>query len=294
MIVLSEAQPHDISHASARDLVASTEAARLAGCQLYTIEPDFSRCQDAEGALGHIPEQLTECMGWWCGYIPALERYEKIYEAAKARHILLLNTPEEHARVLEGDQGAQRLEGLTPPVHIIDELAQCERVWEALGGEPVFVKGAVQSRKAKGLEACRAESLEQLRALAQELLLLPSRTRGRALVKPFIELRHERTGPGGFALGREFRVVVYRGRVLGWGYYWEGTDSLARLSASERAQVLGLAQDAARSLSVPLCGVDVGQDVHGRWWVIETNDPQFSGTSQIPRLALWHQIASLG
>jgi hypothetical protein len=44
---------------------------------------------------------------------------------------------------------------------------------------------------------------------------------------------------------------------------------------------------------VPLSGVDVGQAEDGRWIVIETNDPPFSGTSQIPRLELWHRVARL-
>src|SRR3712207_8869178 len=36
-----------------------------------------------------------------------------------------------------------------------------------------------------------------------------------------------------FPLGREYRLFLYRGDVLGYGYYWEGDDPLARLAPTE-------------------------------------------------------------
>ena len=39
-------------------------------------------------------------------------------------------------------------------------------------------------------------------------------------------------------------------------------------------------------------GVDIGQAEDDRWWIIETNDPQFMGLSQLEPLKLWHRLWS--
>src|SRR6478672_11844594 len=51
LIVLSEASEQLEPSASARDIRASTEAARLVGCRVFTIPPDFERCETAKNAL---------------------------------------------------------------------------------------------------------------------------------------------------------------------------------------------------------------------------------------------------
>ena len=60
-----------------------------------------------------------------------------------------------------------------------------------------------------------------------------------------IRLRHTRTSGAGFPAGREFRYVVYDGRILAHGYYWDGEDSLGVLSTEERATVAALVKRSA-------------------------------------------------
>ncbi len=287
-VVLSEAFDADLEpSASLRDLRASTEAARLAGASVHAIPADFEACGDAERALASVPAQATVVDGLWIGYIPNAERYAAIYAAAQRRGIRLANSPSEHERATELDLAYPFLAGLTPASRTFASLAEIEA--SALV-YPVFVKGAVQSRKSRGWRACVARDGDELLELARFLFALASRSRGRVLVRELLTLRHHRTGPGGFPLGREFRVFVWRGEVVGWGYYWEGEDELAATTAPERDQVHGLALEAARRLSIPYLSVDIGQDVNGRWWVIEVGDGQFSGTSQVPRLGLWNRL----
>lgn len=297
VIVLSEVSPDAPATSSERDLAASTEAARLAGCRVYAIPGDFSRCGSADDALWHVPVQTAPMPGWWIGYIPTAERYAAIYEAALRRNIRLLNDPDEHATILELDRAAARLGELTPATRVVTALEECASAAEALGF-PLFVKGAVQSRKANGLQACVAEDLAQLEQLCAGLLSGPPlrgqvTVRGRVMVRTFVPLRHVQHTGAGFPVGREYRVVLHRGEVLAHGYYWDGDDPLRDLSRAEEAAMLAVAREAARRLAVPLSGVDVGQAEDGRWIVIETNDPQFSGTSQLPRLELWHRVAGL-
>ncbi|RYG71254.1 hypothetical protein EON80_05520, partial [bacterium] len=87
MFLLAEA-PHLLPPSSSRDdIIRSLEAARLTGWQTYEIPPDFSLCGDAENALWHVPAPDQPTPAVWLGYIPDFERYNAIYEAAKAKNL---------------------------------------------------------------------------------------------------------------------------------------------------------------------------------------------------------------
>jgi hypothetical protein len=285
MIVLAENNERLPPSASARDIVASAEAARLVGARVYAIEPDFSRCRDAEGALAHVPPQAVKTPALWVGYIPSLERYQALYDTARATNIVLINDPAQHQRAQELDAGYPLLTGLTPKTTFVTTPE--EKVPLSF---PVFVKGAVQSRKSRGWRTCVAETPEELAERVAALLSLENRSRGRVAVRELVPLRHTRIGPGEFPLGREFRCFLLHGQIVGWGYYWEGDDPLAILSPEEAEVVFALAREAAARLDVPYISVDIGQSESGDWLVIETGDGQFSGLSQTPRLALWQTL----
>ena len=286
MIVLSEASPRVAPSASANDIAVSTEVARLSGCRVYSIPDDFEVSEGAANALSYLRPYEEETAGFWVGYIPSLARYQELYEAAKEKNILLVNTPAQHQSVMEFDRAYPFLEGLTPKSVTITEDAQCEEAMAALGF-PIFVKGAVQSTKADGWRSCVAETTEELKALIERLLSLSARSRGRVILRQLVKLRHTRTSGLGFPLGREFRVFLYRGEVLASGYYWEGEDPLSRLSSTEESEMLGLATQAARRLPAMYVAVDVGQTEAGEWVVIEVGDAQFCGASRVSLWALW-------
>jgi hypothetical protein len=291
VIVLSEASERLPPSASARDIHASTEAARLAGCRIYSIPPDLADSGvTAADALAYLPDLPGETPGVWVGYIPTPERYAELYAAALAKNVRLPNTPAEHRNAQEFDAAYPRLEGLTPYSVIVKSPAEVPDSVARLG-LPVFLKGAVQSRKSRGWKACVAETTEEAETLTAHLLALENRSRGRVVLRRLVRLRHTRTAPGtGFPLGREFRVFVYRGGTVGLGYYWEGEDPLMRLSDEEERTVRGLALEAARRVGSPYIAVDIGQTESGDWIVIETGDAQFSGVSQIPLLGLWNRL----
>ena len=291
MIVLSEDLPRLTDSPSARSLKAVTNAAQIVGCHVYHI-PQEEVCPSAEDALAYVPVQKVETPGAWVGYIPSADWYAALYATALRKGIRLLNTPDEHLDAQEFDRAYARLGDLTPTSVIVTDVAQCAQSVERLG-LPVFVKGAVQSRKSRGWKACVAETLEELEKLCAELLLLENRSRGRVVVRQLARLRASRISAQGFPFGREYRVFLYNERVLAWGYYWEGDDPLKPLSREERRAVLQLAQEAARRVGTPFLAVDIGQKEDGGWIVIETGDAQFSGVSQTPLLSLWNAIRNV-
>ena len=292
MIVFSEFSSHLSPSASAADLRKATEAANLTGCQVYYIPQDFEQCETAENALAYAPRQNHASSAVWIGYIPTPERYSAIYEAALDKGIRLLNSPDEHLNAQEFDRTYPRLTGLTPASIIVTAESECAAAGKHLGF-PVFVKGAVQSRKSRGWKACVAENTDELRRLCGHLLDLDNRSRGRVVVRQLVRLRYSRISAGGVPLGREYRVFLYQGEVLGYGYYWEGDDPLKALNLDEEQAVLTLAAEAARRVGTPYIAVDIGQKEDREWIVIETGDGQFSGVSQVPLLPLWNRLAHI-
>ena len=291
MIVLSEDSPCLAPSASAQSLKTMTEAARMAGCRVHYI-PQEEACETAEDALAHVPAQDEETAAAWLGYIPSPKWYAAIYTAALEKRIRLLNTPVEHLNVQEFDRAYVRLQELTPASVIITDTSQCGDAVQHLG-LPVFVKGTVQSRKARGWKACAAYSLEELQQLCGQLLALDARSRGRVVVRELVKLRYARSSELGFPFGREYRCFIHQQKVLGYGYYWEGDDPLKALSRTEEDAVLGLALEAARRIGTPFAAVDIGQTQEEQWSVIETGDAQFSGASQTPLLPQWHAISQI-
>jgi hypothetical protein len=293
VIVLSESSAQLTPSPSAQDLKKMTEAASLSGCRVYYIPQDFSQCETAENALAHIPNQDAPTPAVWIGYIPSPERYASIHDAARAKNIVLLNDLDQHLTAQEFDRAYALLHGLTPRSVVLTDSGQCANAIEILG-LPLFVKGAVQSRKALGWSACVAQTPEELNDLCSRLLSLENRSRGRVLIRELVKLRHARVSGTGLPFGREYRVFLYRAEALGFGYYWNGDDPLKPLTRSEQNEVLALAREAARRVGTPYLAVDIGQIEDGRWIVIETGDPQFSGVSQIPILALWSALSQIG
>ncbi len=290
MLVFSETTAGLPPSQSRRDLEASTQTARLLGLRVYSLEPDFERCGDAEGALAHVSVQPSVVPAVWIGYIPTRRRYREIYRAARRRRVQLINSPAQFTRAMEFKGFYSRLSELTPASLLVSRVEDCPRAVEKLG-LPLFVKGTVQSQKQKGWKACVVETVEQLERRCQAYLAQPEWTRGPVVLRQLVTLRHSRTTPEGFPIGREYRAFLLGGSVLACGYYWEGDDPLKALTAAEQGAVEELAREAARRMKVPYLAVDIGQTTEGRWIVIETGDAQFCGLCEIPRWELWSRLA---
>ncbi len=229
----------------------------------------------------------------WSGYIPAPDHYQAVYTTLASRNIYLPNTLEQHLRSQELDRGLERLGELTPRTCVVRNCDELDSVAEELGF-PLFLKGAVQSVKAVGVKGCIVYDRLQLHELGKKLLGNTARSRGRIMVREFVELRHVNTLGNGLPIGREYRCFILCGKVIGLGYYWDGEDALSDLSNSEEIKVRALALEAASRMEVPFITIDIGQKTDGEWIVIETGDGQFSGVSEVPILEMWSRLIEGG
>lgn len=274
-----------------RDTTASVDAARAAGLAVVEFSSDFELWGSAAEAFEAIEARPAPVPAVWLGYIPSPERYQAVYAEASGRNLWLLNSPEEHLRAMEFPRFYPRLEGLTARSVVLTSEDDCATVPAQLEF-PVFVKGAVQSLKSKGFEACIARSPQELRALVTTLLSQEKLARGQVIVRDLLLLRHEQRDARGFPRGREFRVFCLRGEPLSVSYYWPDEDPLMALSSDEEQAVRALAREAAVRVGTPFLAVDVGQCDDGSWWVIEVGDAQFAGALRADRVALFRALAA--
>ncbi|NOK61110.1 MAG: hypothetical protein GFH27_549307n93 [Chloroflexi bacterium AL-W] len=258
IVVLSEADTSPAIDINTRELHAITEAARMFGCRVYAVPQNFSTAGTAENALAYLPMYASPIPGVWVGYIPSVERYTALCDAAKAKGIYLLNTPAEYQIAMEFDHFYPRLGDLTPASMIITSLAECKKVTAQLGF-PAFVKGAVKSNKSQGWSACVAHNEFELTTLVNELLVHTNRSRGRVVVRKLVNLRYVNKTPDGFPLGREYRVFVYHNNVLAYGYYWDEQRDPYTLTSTDSQAIADLASEAAQRVQVPFLAVDIGQ-----------------------------------
>lgn len=213
----------------------------------------------------------------------------EVYAAAYAKRVILVNTPDEFQTAMEFDRFYPRLTGLTPESATVSDLRELESVAQHLGF-PLFVRGMIKSNKDRGPGAVFARNHQELRQIATALLERPARSAGKVALRRFVKFRVVATDPQGFQLGREYRVFVLREHALAYGFYWDEYKDSNPLSSQERAEMIGLAEEAARRVGTPYVSVDVGQLEDGSWIVIEVGDGQFSGLSQVSVLELWSHL----
>ncbi|WP_372367283.1 ATP-grasp domain-containing protein [Candidatus Uabimicrobium sp. HlEnr_7] len=284
MIVFSEHTT--LNSESARDLEQVTKVAQASGCRVYFIPSDFDDCGDAEGALCYVPQQQIPKKAVYIGYIPTIERYNEIYNAAKQKNIYLVNSPQEYALAEHFHLYYSSIEDLTPKSYFLTDETMIDELDLTF---PVFVKGTILSLKSLGIGIVHDK--EQLRKVAHDLFCkYKKQTVGNVIVREYAKLRHVRTSKLGFPFGREYRVFLYKGEVLSYGYYWDGEDELSKLSATEESEVLYLAQKAAKRISTPYIAIDIGQLESRKWIVIEMGDGQFCGATHVPLFQLWNEL----
>jgi hypothetical protein len=292
MIVLSESSPQLEFSASTVDLFKATEAAKLAGFKVYYIPQDFSDSGGAENAIWHIPKQENKTLGIWIGYIPLPDHYSELYEAALSKNIQIVNSPKEYRTAMEFDKYYPLIKQLTFKSEILSSIDNLNDSAARLNF-PLFIKGTVQSLKAKGIEACVANNNEELIKISQTLLNLKRRSLGKVILREYQPLKHLRKTGLGFPIGREFRVFIYKGEIIGYGYYWEDKDELSNLSPDEVQEIYTLCKMVAEFVNVPYLSIDIGQKENNEWIVIELGDAQFSGISQIPLNKLWNKLSNI-
>lgn len=274
------------------DLRGATRAAQNLNCTIV----DLPACPDDGAGLGcaleAIGRQEPDSVAIWIGIVPTISQYTRIYEELLSRNIRLINTPVQHRTLMEFDLAYPLLRDLTPRTIAVSALESVEAAVKQTG-LPAFIKGSLGSLKEDGWHSCVADTLEDARQIVARLLPQQHNSRGRVLIRTLAPLKHERVEATDFRMGREFRLFLLDGQVVGMGYYWSYPSEQAFLEPAEIRTIHALAKDAAARLDARYVAVDVGQLVDNSWILIETGDPQFCGLSAIPARNLWQALVDV-
>jgi ATP-grasp domain-containing protein len=292
LVVLSEDSFVDPNTINGRELRATVDAARMFGCRIYPMPPNFEECGTAENALVYLPDFDPPVAGIVAGYIPAPDHYSAVYEAAAAKGVRLVNTPAQFQTAMEFDKFYPLLGELTPESVVVSSVEELFDSGNRLPF-PVFVKGAIKSNKDQGWAACVAYNDGELESIAKDLFARERRSRGRIIIRRLVKFRTLATDQQGFPIGREYRVFMYRDQLLALAFYWDEYRDSTVLTDADRSAIRTLSMEASRRVGTPYIALDVGQLEDGRWIVIEVSDGQFAGLSHVGLFELWSKLAEI-
>ncbi|MEM7014916.1 MAG: ATP-grasp domain-containing protein, partial [Verrucomicrobiota bacterium] len=245
------------------------------------IPSRWAREMEATEAIEDLETLHVETPGLLNGYIHSLEEYEELFDACLDRNLRLVNSPRDYGVAHSLELAYPDLEGMTPATVFIDSQEQVAAAIEKMG-LPAFIKGAVQSQKDKGWDACVAKTLAEAQTIVGDLLGKYQLSMGSVAIRRFIELRHSTTVRD-FPAAREFRISVFQNRALGFSRYWPECDAWQDLTADEQQTIIQLAEEASRRVKVPLLVIDVAQLTNGEWIVVEIGDLQSAGLMDTDR-----------
>jgi len=256
------------------DFADEIEPASVAGFAVVKLNHDaLDRHVDAASALKK--SRFNDAgKAVYRGWMLSVEAYGALFDALDKRGVSLLTSPQQYACCHHAPQSYDLLAEWMPrtawlTIDELDDSARRREVLAQFGSSALIVKDWVKSQ-ASGYwrEACyigyasNEDEADRVVARFREL-------QGESLVGGIVFKKYVPLLPLGDP-AHEYRAFIVDGCVVGC---WP---------RSQAAQKLGgpppdLLDRIAQNLPSPFASADFGQDVEGRWWLLEVGDGQVSG-----------------
>ena len=220
-----------------------------------------------------LPKGTTHLVGRYS----VLPYYQETYNDIRlAHHISLINTPEHHRFAADVGNWATTFEGFTP------------RTWDRLEDipeqGPFVLKGETNSRKdhwrTHMFAKDKKEAIQVALRLGEDSLISSQKL----YIREYVPLQSYGTSLGGAPIAHEFRLFFLYGIFVIGGFYWSNyTDQLTipTPTINEVPSHIFLKISERLKDNINFCAVDVAKTQSGEWIVIEVNDGQMSGLSEI-------------
>ena len=221
------------------------------------------------------------------GRYACLPFYHELERDLALQNSRLINSYLDHQYIAQLDY-AWDLEELTPKTWF-----KLEDVPQNTG--PLIVKGRTNSKKFDWNNSMFAPDWKR----AQEIALTLSEhdlLREQGLVfRQFEPLEVFEVGINGMPMSNEWRVFCFDGKPICHGYYWSILDDFTPVEAARadfEKNGLDCVRKALKKLAHPdsFMAIDVAKTASGRWIVIEINDGQQSGLSEIDPSAFYSSL----
>lgn len=249
-----------------RNMQAAAQQATFNGWKVFSIgiDADLDRIGPMEGPA------------FFNGYIS--DSFPEILDRIEAQGGELINTYLQSSKLMSFEEWYPAISGLTAESWVFTSEAEIDAAKNL--SFPLFVKGDIKSSKEAGFEACLARNKDDLKQFLQKANDLPVTWRGKIIAREVLPFRQngERNN---FPLFREYRVFVYKNKIIDKGFYWETQDPFGRLDPTEEKEIADLCSEAVGCLESNLAIVDCGQLQDGSWRIVEVGDPSFCTFSHI-------------
>lgn len=158
-----------------------------------------------------------------------------------------------------------------------------------------FVKGETNSVKHDWFGSCFAPDVESVHRIVARLHEHSVVGSQKLVIRPFVRYRQLGVMGTGQPVFNEWRVFVYRGTVVGSGFYWmshlDGLSEVPAVNAQFQKTVDAVVARLAGKADFFV--VDFAQKQDGSWDVIEVNDANMSGLCGVDPASMWNAIAGM-
>lgn len=230
---------------------------------------------------GEIPEGPRVVIGRYA----VLPHYGELEADLQLKGCRLINSPREHDWIADF-AWYHDLHELTPQSWWREEFPHSSHPG------PFVVKGSTNSFKWQWKTRMYAKDRVAAVMLAAEVeALLPGQ---RAVIREYVPLRLLEPAVVGPPFTNEWRCFFIGTRMVAHGYYWSSAEPEAIAAASFPPAARELAQRAA-DIAAQHCTffvIDVAEAAEGHWLVIEINDGQCAGLSEIQPEEFYRSLAA--
>ena len=156
---------------------------------------------------------------------------------------------------------------------------------------PIFVKGNRQTSYHKK-NLCIIKDKNMYENLKKEWKKNKILHWQQIAIRKFIDLEKvdDTSFPDMIQFSYEFRVFIWKGKIVGIGKYWcMGKDYY--LKDNDKEEVTKLALKAYKRINVPFLAVDVAKTKSGQWIIVEINDGQECGYAGVEPYLLWKNVS---
>lgn len=212
------------------------------------------------------------------GRYSVLPHYTELQGDLGVNNSELVNTPSRHRWIADFEY-YEDLKEFTPKTYKLDQFRYCE------SDGPFVVKGATNSRKWRWNEHMFAKDRKE--AMTKAVGLLDDSLIGcqDILIREYVPLVTHEIGINGLPFTEEWRFFYLYGHYVAHGYYWStASEELVAKKNAEGIEPEGMAfaDEVASRLPIrTFVAMDIAKTVDGKWILIELNDGQMSGLSEI-------------
>ena len=242
----------------------------------FENEQEEQICSEYFKTINHRTD-VAPRVGEWRGKHTVIGRYsvlpyykELCYDLAQYSHYLI-NSLAEHLYISEFSY-YEDIKEYTFPSWREHEFHTCR------DNGPFVVKGATNSKKNQWDTLMFAPTKKDAIEIGCDLKCDGLLGQQEIIYRKYVPLVALSESITGLPFTNEWRFFLYGETILCSGYYWSNADYIPEFTPHE-ATTLVCKVAPLVSPNCPFYVVDVGEDVDGRWWVVELNDGQMSGLS---------------